>query len=209
MKTEVTFDEETHAYTVDGRRVPSVTEIVGLITAGKYADTNTAMMEQAKRRGSEVHFICEAIDCGIDPDELEIPPELAGYVNAYLAFLRDWAPEWDYIEKTVYTPIYAGRADRIGTIDGHTVIVDLKTTGNMDRLSKLALLLQLTGYGLAWADMGFDMPEKTLGVQLKRDGKYTLHWSQDIREKYLKDPDSGLFLFMDLLRIQTIIGGYQ
>ena len=29
------FNEETHAYTLDGRPVPSVTEIVGLLTAHK------------------------------------------------------------------------------------------------------------------------------------------------------------------------------
>ena len=36
----VTYDDASHAYTVDGKRVPSVTEIAGVLTAGKYAEGN-------------------------------------------------------------------------------------------------------------------------------------------------------------------------
>lgn len=202
------FDAENHTYTVNGRRVPSVTEIAGLITARKYADTNAAMLEQAQRRGTAVHELCEAIDCGIEPEELEIPPELVGYVNAYLAFLRDWAPEWDYIEKLVWCRDFAGRADRIGRMDGHSCIVDIKTTASMDRLSKLALLFQLFGYRWAWAYMGHGKAEKLLGVQLKKDGKYTLHRSEDIHNKCVTGANLA-FVWSALVHITKIIGGYQ
>lgn len=207
-KSSVTCDEERHAYTVDGRPVPSVTEIASLITAAKYADSNAAVLAQAQRRGTEVHELCQAIDCGIEPEELEIPPELVGYVNAYLAFLRDWAPEWDYMEKLVWTADYAGRADRIGRIDGHSVIVDIKTTGSMDRLSKLALLFQLHGYRKAWACMGRGFADLTLGLQLKKDGRYTLHRSEAIRNKYLAGADTGP-VWDALADIAKMIGGYQ
>ena len=203
----VTYDAENHAYTVDGRRVPSVTEIAGILTAGKYGDMNQAMLEQAKRRGTEVHELCEAIDCGIDPEELDIPPELVGYVNAYLAFLRDWRPEWDYIEKMVYTQSYAGRADRIGWIDDDVTILDIKTTANMDRLSRISLAVQLDLYGLAWFFMDGKVPVRLLGLQLKKDGKYTLH---DVRKIESKDMNGApvSVLASDLKKIANVIGGY-
>lgn len=206
---ELTYIDETHQYLVDGRRVPSVTEIAGVLTAAKYAAMNPAILEQAKRRGTEVHELCEMIDCGVEPEELDVAPELVGYVNAYLAFLRDWSPAWAYIEKTVYTADYAGRADRIGIIDGKIVIADIKTTANMDRLSKLALLMQLHGYANAWDNMGYAQAGRLLGVQLKKDGTYTLHESDKIREKYLPAgmPLDGLFY--RLLTITKIIGGYE
>ena len=197
------YNEEEHSYTVDGKRVPSVTEIVGLLTAGKYQDTNAAMMEQAKRRGTAVHELCELIDCGIDPEELEIPPDLVGYVNAYLAFLRDYRPEWDYLEKVVFTSEYAGRADRIGTIDGKKCVVDIKTTANMDRLSKLSLYFQLRAYGNAVGGI-----QTGLGVQLRTNGRYTVHRMEKIRDNYLQNKNPGI-LWGGLLETTKLIGGYE
>ena len=208
----VTYDEANHAYTVDGRRVPSVTEIAGILTAGKYGDMNQAMLEQAKRRGTAVHELCEAIDCGIDPEDLDIPPELVGYVNAYLAFLRDWRPEWDYIEKMVYTQSYAGRADRIGNIEGKPCIVDIKTTANMDRLSRISLIVQLFGYHYALCYMNLKwtrVEPMLLGVQLKKDGRYTVHDYEKIIEKDIPPKEQAItYLWDALLKTANVIGGY-
>ena len=208
----LTFDEATHAYTLDGRPVPSVTEIVGLLTARKYADTNAAMLQQAQRRGTEVHELCEMLDCGVEPEELDIEPELVGYVNAYLAFLRDYRPEWEWIEKPVWTLDYAGRIDRVGVIDGETAIVDIKTTASMDRLSRLALLFQLFLYREAYMFSVWKpeakRPKTMLGVQLKKDGTYTVHDVRKIMEKDI--PRHDVYRIMDqLLNIQKLIGGYK
>lgn len=207
MTDTITFDETSHAYTVNGKRVPSVTEITSVLTAGKYAESTPALA-QAQRRGTEVHELCEAIDCGIDPDELEIAPELVGYVNAYLAFLRDYRPEWDFLEKIVYCSDYAGRADRIGRINGQTAILDIKTTSNMDRRAKLALYFQLYGYSRARERMGENPAGLMAGLQLKKDGKYTLHWSDDIYRKYLPGSNAG-HIWTALFSAAKLIGGYQ
>ena len=209
----LTYNDEDHSYQLDGRPVPSVTEIVGLITARKYADTNAAMMAQAQRRGTEVHELCEAIDYGVEPEELDISPELVGYVNAYLTFLRDYRPEWEYVEKPVYEMDYAGRVDRIGTIDGQTAIVDIKTTANMDRLSRIALLLQLHLYKYAFIFSVFDpakhnIPKMLMGVQLKKDGTYTVHTAEKITEKDMEGRDVCKVLD-NLLQTTQLIGGYK
>ena len=206
----LTYNDEDHSYQLDGRPVPSVTEIVGLITARKYAETNAALLAQAQRRGTAVHELCEMIDCGVEPEDLDITPELVGYVNAYLAFLRDYRPGWEYIEKPVYCLDYAGRIDRVGTIDGQTAIVDIKTTASMDRLSRIALLLQLFLYREAF-NFSVSTPGpavKTLmGVQLKKDGTYVVHDSTKILGKDLARHDVYRILD-DLLEITNIIGGY-
>lgn len=209
----LTYNDEDHSYQLDGRPVPSVTEIVGLLTARKYSDANAAMLQQAQRRGTAVHELCEAIDCGVDPEDLDIEPELVGYVNAYLAFLRDWRPEWLYIEKPLYTLDYAGRCDRIGIIARQVAVVEIKTTGTMDRLSRLALLFQLFFYRDAFLFSLYDpekirRPKALLGVQLKKDGTYTVHEAQKIMDKDL--PRWDLYRVMDsLLELTQLIGGYK
>lgn len=203
------YEDETHAYTLNGRRIPSVTEIVSLITDRKYADTNPALLEQAKCRGTAVHELCEAIDCGVEPEALEIEPELVGYVNAYLAFLRDYRPQWDYIEKVVYTPDYAGRVDRIGRIDGDAYVVEIKTTSSMDRLSKLALYFQLDFYVAAVALLlPYASTIKTMGVQLKKDGTYTAHDGEKIAKRYMT-PSEVCTTSNSLLNLTYTIGGYE
>ena len=200
---ECIYNEENHSYTVDGKLVPSVTEICSRLTAGKYDDTNPAMVEQAKRRGTAVHELCELIDCGIDPEELGIPPELVGYVNAWLAFKRDYRPKWDYLEKIVFTSEYAGRADRIGEVDGKPCIVDIKTTGSMDRLSRLSLFFQLRAYINACGGC-----LRGMGVQLKKNGRYTVYRAEKIRDNDLDGRNLGL-LWGGLLETAKLIGGYE
>ena len=120
------------------------------------------------------------------------------------------AAEW---EKPLYTLDYAGRCDRIGIIDGKTAIVDIKTTGTMDRLSRLALLFQLFFYREAYLFSLYDpekmrRPKALLGIQLKKDGTYTVHEAQKIMDKDM--PRWDLYRVMDhLLELTQLIGGYK
>ena len=86
---ELTFDPDTHTYCIDGKKVPSVTQICDLLTHAKIR-CRRGVSGQAARRGSAVHEYCELIDYDAPPDEIE--PELVGYVRAYLTFLRDYSP---------------------------------------------------------------------------------------------------------------------
>lgn len=70
--------------------------------------------------------------------DLDCPPEeideaLGGYLVAYLAFLRDYDCEWEWIEHKFYCPSfggYCGTIDRYGTIDGEKAVLDIKTTSS-------------------------------------------------------------------------------
>lgn len=209
MAKRLLFDPDTHTYTLDGRRVPSVTEICAPVTAVKYGSVNSALVAQAARRGSLIHEYCQCIDYGVHLAELDVDPSLAGYVRAYLAFLDTYRPDWSMIEQPVYTEDYAGTLDRFGTIQGRPCIVDLKTTADMDRLSQIALALQLQGYlGAESPALPSVHPSRRIGVQLRRDGSFRVLSQQQIVQKHFRGADPAE-AFDRLLKITKLIGGYE
>ena len=188
--------------------MPSVTQIVDVIIASERNAVNPATLAQAARRGTLVHEYTESVDYGIPLEEIEIEPELAGYVQAWLRFKRDWQFTPLHIEKPLYsTPSgYAGRLDRIGTMNGRSAIVDIKTTTSFDRMAKIALACQLAGY--EWLCMAglISNPCPKYGVQLKKDGTYTVHDADKIQEKYKFDAAQA---FSNALQIKKLIGGFE
>ena len=203
---EFLFDEATHTYTLDGVVIPSVTEICAPITCGKYPPVG--VVQQAAARGTRVHELCALYDMDALPDEIEA--ELVGYVKAWAAFCRDYKPVWQYIERPLHGEIdagqpFAGTLDRIGVIDGFNRVVDIKTTSNLDRPSKVSLCCQIAGY--EWlADLN-DIPIDFgygLGVQLFKAGEYRVHATNDIRGKY---GFSGVALFHQLRTFHQVTKG--
>lgn len=183
---EFLFDEATHTYTLDGVVIPSVTEICAPITYGKYPPVG--VVQQAAARGTRVHELCALYDMDALPDEIEA--ECVGYVKAWAAFCRDYKPVWTHIELPLYGEIdpgqpFAGTLDRIGEIDGRTRIVDIKTTSSLDRPAKVALCAQTCGY--EWLIDLNDIAAlsgRGMGVELFEDGKYRVHRSDVIEQKY-------------------------
>lgn len=202
-KKRLFFDEETHTYTVGDRILPSVTEICSPITASKYA-APSAVVDYAASRGSRVHELCAMYDFDALPDEIEA--ECLPYVQAWAAFCRDWRPTWELVEWSAYSAVdgYAGTADRIGLIDGARCVVDIKTAASLDRASKVALTAQLAGYRRLAQENGLRMDGADFGVQLRKDGSYTVHSSQKIAERYRFDPAE---LFGSLLELNRIVKG--
>lgn len=204
--SEFLFDEATHTYTLDGVVIPAVTEICAPITCGKYPPVGA--VQQAAARGSRVHELCALYDMDALPDEIE--SEIVGYVKAWAAFCRDYKPVWQYIERPLHGEIdaghpFAGTLDRIGVIDGSNRVVDIKTTSNLDRPSKVSLCCQIAGY--EWlADLN-DIPmyySSGLGVQLFKTGEYRAHKVYDIESKY---DFSGAEMFHQLRKLHKISKG--
>ena len=183
---EFLFDEGTHTYTLDGVVIPSVTEICATITCGKYPPVG--VVQQAAARGTRVHELCALYDMDALPDEIEAG--LVGYVKAWAAFCRDYKPVWTHIELPLYGVLdpgmpFAGTLDRIGEIDGRTLVVDIKTAASLDRPAKVALCEQITGY--EWlADLNnIDISYGAgMGVQLFATGNYRVHFIAGIAQKY-------------------------
>lgn len=83
--------------------------------------------DRAAKRGTEVHGYAEKLARG---ETVEVPEELVGHVDSYLAFRDEWNPTDELIELVVFnrTVRYGGTLDLIATLDelGRT-LVDLKT----------------------------------------------------------------------------------
>lgn len=163
------------------------------------------MLDNAARRGTRVHELTQLIDYGLPLEALEIEPDIAGYIKAYLDFLRDYRPTWQMIEQPVYSYLFgfAGTLDRYGIIGRKKTIVDIKTTASANRLTKIAWATQTRGYN--FADHMEDV-EQRLIVQLKPTGKYTVHDCTNDECRYGIDSYS---LFCDCLHLTKIIGGYE
>jgi len=197
MKVE--FNEELHQYKVDGKPVPSVTEIIGLLTKDKYS-INASVLARAAHRGTVVHELCELYDYDALPEEID--EEVYPFLLAYQKFVKDYAPEWVAVEKILATNYCAGTADRIGYVDGHLVVVDLKTTASMDRLSKICLACQLYAYAVMF-EQEVDI-NRCFGVQLKKDGSYAILPYSDICDKYEINPPE---ILRNLFNITMLIRG--
>ena len=174
----IEFDEEKHLYTVDGVKMPGVTEILSPLTAKHYGDISKETLRLAADRGTAVHEQCELIDYGFEIDE-EFPVEWDGYVNAYRSFLNDYRPKWQGIEEMVFCESdgYCGRVDRYGRINGKTAVLDIKTTSSPTKANYMAGACQTVAYGNALKNV-----EKGFLLYLKKDGDYRLvdcgEWSK-------------------------------
>jgi len=127
------FDPETHVYTTDyGSEIPSVTQRIkrgGLLgPAAQFYSVESA------DRGTAVHLACADRDQGRDVSAF-LKGEFGGFLTSYIKWCEAMEPVWTSIETPSYSPRYqtAGTADRIGTINGKPVVVDLKTGSRNDK----------------------------------------------------------------------------
>ena len=168
----ITFDPDTHTYTLCGERVPSVTEICRFLHyRAEYADKESR--DRAARKGTAIHELTALIDYG---EDVEILPELSGYVQAWKNFKRDYRVEILAIEQVVGGYLFGGTGcplcgtlDRRARIVKQDGIIDIKTGSTVN---KVALQGQLTGYDVLDTAHVNDF---LLGVYLHADGTYTVY----------------------------------
>jgi hypothetical protein len=137
------FDSESHVYTIDGRRVPSITQ---MLKATGYIDDAWYSKESCDR-GTAVHAATSSYDMQaltVAECDQAYRPWLVQHARA-MAILN---PEWIYIE----VPFgherlrFGGRPDRVGTIFGATAVCEVKSRGSNTRPSgdeELAHAVQL------------------------------------------------------------------
>ncbi len=149
-----------HSYLLDGAPVPGVTTILsagypkpGLInwafdTASKYAvdhwdelnqvgpGSRLAQIQKARYgdrdaaavRGTAVHDLAHRLQSG---QEIDVPEEYVGHVDAYLQFVADWKPRELLVESPVFSReySYAGTVDLVADLaDNRRWILDWKTS---------------------------------------------------------------------------------
>lgn len=125
------LNNETHAYTKDGLKVPGVTTVLretGLIDFSKIQDD---ILQRALKFGSAVHKATELHDKGV-LDITTLDSALEPYLEAWIKFLREasFIIEKDSIEEKVYSEKYhyAGKYDRIGILNDKRTIIDISTS---------------------------------------------------------------------------------
>lgn len=198
MTPQIDFDAEKHIYSVDGKVMPGVTEILGYIKGDTFRTINPSILAYAAERGKCVHEALEMIDYGEDP---EVPPEAMPYVDAYTDFIFDHAVEWYGIEQMVYNPGrgYCGTVDRYGMVDGEMAVVDIKTIAQPSCEDYMSLAAQTAAYDEALvitnARMGWVF-KKHYGLFLRKDGTYRLADMADYEQKMKA---TGMMIFCQCL----------
>ena len=156
----------------------------------------------ASRRGTAVHEATELIDLGSMPDD---DPEIDGYVNAYLDFLLDYQPKWEYIEwvghyKGDYDGLeFCGTVDRAGRVGDEFWVLDIKTTASPTKENYIATCCQTTAYAMM-LEANFSCDRKIL--YLKKDGSYRL---VDCDEKEAELGFDSYYLFTNLCKTRNYI----
>lgn len=123
---------ESHIYLLDGKRLPSVTQVLEDCGVIDYSRISGETREMALKRGRYVHLLTQYWD-ERDLDESTVKPEWKGYLEAWKRFCSNsmFFCDDDGIEHRDYHNQYryAGTLDRTGTFYGHKfkVLIDIKT----------------------------------------------------------------------------------
>lgn len=166
------FDEASHTYTLDGRVVPSVTQVIAPLH--DLSRVPHDVLERKRALGVAVHLACELDDEGeLDDDATDAV--VMGYVNGWRAFRRDVGATVLMNERRLaHRGLgFAGTLDRVVlTREGLVFLVDIKTAVRMSP----AYGVQLAGYMLLLEAEGVPLPApvERKGLQLSPDGAYRL-----------------------------------
>ena len=163
---QLLFFDEGHKYTLDGEELPSVSQLTRFISREIYGDVGQFNLDRAAERGTAVHKATELLD---KYGKAEIDEDIMPYLQAYICFRKEHKCEWQKIEYATHHPnnLYAGTRDRVGTVDGHLVVLDIKTSST---IQKPLYTAQLNLY----RKMLPDPIEQLVILHLKKDGTYKL-----------------------------------
>lgn len=162
---ELQFDEERHEYSVNGRVIPSVTQIISAVGLYEFDFVSRETLAVAAERGRIVHQCIEWYERG-ELDESSIDPELSGYFKAWLRVRKEnFMPKPDELEMRVYSKKY-GYAGTLDMLLGHDGWINDHKTGQKDP----AHGLQLSAYWLALHPNMAETPGRLTCDYLARDG---------------------------------------
>jgi hypothetical protein len=178
MLPEIAFDESTHTYTVDGRRFPSVTEVVGMLRPESSARED--VLEYKRKLGKAVHKAIELMEAGtLDPDSLD--PAIVPFVDAWRKFKTETEFSVLHSEMIVVSKKLrvAGTLDLTGMRSKYIELLDLKAVWAMGDETAI----QTAGYSILYEEMTGVKVDMRGGLQLLRDGTYRYHPYKDANDR--------------------------
>lgn len=138
----LTFDEPSHTYRLDGRVVPSVTQILKRVYPNVYSSIPPTVLDRKARLGTAVHRTIELWIKGV-LDEASVHAEVRPYLDSFLGWWDGVRVVGCQVEKQLYSQAgYAMTRDFFGEIDGQAWLIDWKITATRVPTHDL----QITGY---------------------------------------------------------------
>lgn len=170
------FDAETHTYTLDGRKLPSVTQILKRLSREAYRFVDRKVMDKAAALGTAVHKLIE-LDIEGTLDEDALAPELHLYLTSWRTFLATSGFRPLLSESLVYSTRYgyAGTLDLLGELHDFIALIDAKRCASVP----VTAGPQTAGYELAARErfpeiFNSGKPVKRFALQLNTDGTHRL-----------------------------------
>lgn len=170
----LTFTHETHEYRVDGRVVPSVTQIlkatlvaVDFDELAGFSSRLGQAIDEKRALGQALHADAHAFDDN-DLDWATVHVDVLPYLEAWRRFRADKRLAPQVRERRLYHPAlgYAGTLDGVFVTPGlKRVLVDIKTGDPEDSGCRY----QTAGYQLAYAIDHEDVIDERWAVQLVPD----------------------------------------
>ena len=167
MLSELTFDEVSHIYRLDGIEIPSVSRVMEPLKEANYAGISEKTLRRAADKGTSVHDSIENfVKFGIE----DVDPEFRAYFDAFLQWWIETQPIVVGSEIRIYHKLlrYGGTIDLLCYIDGKLTLIDFKTTYTV---SDMSCGVQLEAYAKALESHGINVDQKMI-LHLKRDGKF-------------------------------------
>jgi len=160
---------DKHEYTLNGRRVPGVTEVIRHFVPAWSCD------KFFLDKGTAVHRAVELSLAG-KLERASLDPRIVGRVDAILRFVADVGLTPIKLEARVASPLlqFAGTIDCVGSLKtGRRIICDWK--GSVD----VGAELQLALYRLLWNEAYYYEASWAVAVECHDDGTYRCRWSKE------------------------------
>lgn len=175
MSETLEFDVLDHEYTLGGRKLPSVTQIIG--SQFPLLNIPQAALEFARQMGVAIHSACELYDIEkLDWSTLDL--KVVPYVKAWQRARDQLNLEIVDIEVATHHRLlfYAGRVDRVIKLNGVLGVLDLKRPILNDRAG-----VQTCAYmhALNTSNYRHGRIVTRFAIQLRSDGSYRLRQYKD------------------------------
>lgn len=173
----IEFCADLHEYRVDGRVVPSVTQILEPYTSLEYVDRETLRI--AQELGDHVHLACHLYETG-QLDEATLDPALVPYLDGWKAFLYDTGAVVLLSEHRVASRKrgYAGTLDSMVFWGKSKRLIDRKSGS----VVPCTVGPQTAAYAEAYAEQTGERIRDRYCIHLPGDGRYRSHPLKDPRD---------------------------
>lgn len=119
------FAPQTHIYTLNGSRIPSVT---GVLRGEGFLQDTSRIAKYYRDRGQRTHDILATdLKYGVDPEH--VAPDIRPFLDRFRAFAELVGLEPVRVEERLYCEIYryAGTIDFYGMVNGKPWLLDWKS----------------------------------------------------------------------------------